>query len=84
MSLFHYANRHVLTVGEIYLLSNGKRVREVELVRSTPRGFNFAQQPSGRYIMKKHIYPIESNRSDHIKKYTFMFIPNITIERKKS
>ena len=77
-----YFNRYRLTVDETYLISNGNRIREAKLIRSTDRGFNFLDIATQKNLFKKHLYPIETNRTGN--KFTFMLLRGITIDIKQT
>lgn len=84
MGLFPvYFNRYRLTVDETYLISNGNRIREAKLIRSTERGFNFLDIVTQKNLFKKHIYPREIVR-EGVKDFTFMILRGITIDKKQT
>jgi len=72
--------RIVLTVGAVYLISDGVKNKEVRLVRTTMRGFNFVNTRTGKLVFRRHIYPQEINRD--VKELTFYFPRSLVISDK--
>jgi len=70
-----------LSIDEIYLISDGVKNKEVQLVHITKRGFNLVNTQTGRLVFKKHVYPLEINR-DGIKELTFLFPRSYIINKK--
>jgi hypothetical protein len=63
MSIFPtFFKSHRLAIGVTYLIGDGKKTREVRLIRSTNRGFNFQSVKTGKNLLKKHLYPNEVQR----------------------
>ena len=78
-----YFNRYRLTVDKTYLIANGEKIREVKLIHSTKKGFNFEDAKTKKLFFKKHLYPTEIVKDD-MTEFTFYIIKGITINAKES
>jgi len=70
-----------LTVGDTYYISDGLRIREAELIRSTKRGFNFLDIHANKILLKKHLYPRETDRE--VKTLSFILQKNLLIDKQE-
>ena len=76
-----YFRQHKLVVDKIYLISSGVKIKEVKLIRSTKRGFNFIDTKTEKRIFKKHLYPNEIVR-EGMTEFTFWMPKDIVINEK--
>lgn len=69
--------QHKLIVDETYLMGDGKKIKEVKLIQSTEKGFNFIDA-NEKLIFKKHLYPQEIVRKG-MKEFTFWIPKDIVV-----
>ncbi len=70
-----------LEVGESYLITDGLKIKEVVLRKSSDRGFSFFDLNTGKKLGKGHLYPLENIRTD--KQLTFWLPKHIVITKKE-
>lgn len=61
MSIFNYLKTSKLEIGNYYeLYYSGNYRGTYFFVKSTPKGYNFIGRTKGKFLFKKHIYPIKN------------------------